>query len=167
MIQSKNITKKQCLSCAKKFMPTRGSVGKYCSQSCYRKTLKNGWMTPEINEKRIETLIKNFDIKGRKTELNKAIRSSCQYSNWRSEVFERDDYACVECNTRSGNGKAITLNADHIKTFAIILRENNIDSLKRAKICKELWDIKNGRTLCVECHKQTDTFARKLNKSLC
>lgn len=26
-----------------------------------------------------------------------------------------------------------------------------------------LWDIDNGRTLCIKCHKNTDTYAHKMS----
>lgn len=85
---------------------------------------------------------------GGKTELNQIIRSSLEYRLWRESVFKRDDYICQECGIKSGNGSAVTLNADHIKPFSLY------PELRFA--------IDNGRTLCVGCHKKTPTFAGKL-----
>ena len=31
--------------------------------------------------------------------------------------------------------------------------------MEKAKKCKELWDINNGETLCIACHKKTDSYA--------
>lgn len=79
-----------------------------------------------------------------------SIRSSKEMKEWRKAVFERDDYTCQHCGLRSGNGKIVILNADHIKPFAYF------PDLR--------FDIDNGRTLCVECHKKTDTFAGKVRR---
>jgi 5-methylcytosine-specific restriction endonuclease McrA len=73
------------------------------------------------------------------------IRQSKEYYHWRKQVFKRDNYTCVFCNEKGGR-----LNADHIKSFAIY------PDLRL--------DINNGRTLCVECHKKTDTFGGKTQK---
>lgn len=79
---------------------------------------------------------------------NDRIRKSCQYRIWRDSVFKRDDYTCQICLVRSGNGKKITLNADHIKRFA------EYPELR--------FDINNGRTLCKDCHKKVTSEQGKL-----
>lgn len=85
----------------------------------------------------------NSNWKGGITPINKKIRASNQYKEWRTKIFERDNYTCAWCGQHGGQ-----LNADHIKPFALH---------------PELrFDLINGRTLCVECHKKTDTY---LNKS--
>lgn len=94
----------------------------------------------------------------RKSPLYKQIRDCVKMQEWRKFIFQRDDYVCQNCLKRGG-----TLNADHIKQFALILKENAIKSLEEAITCSELWQITNGRTLCDECHRKTETFARKVN----
>ena len=85
--------------------------------------------------------------KGGITSIHQRIRASMEYRNWRESVFQRDDYTCVECNLKSGNGRRVILHADHIKPFAYF---------------PELrFELSNGRTLCVDCHKQTDTYGSK------
>lgn len=79
--------------------------------------------------------------KGGVTPINTAIRQSSEYKLWRKAVFERDEYKCVWCNKKGRN-----LNADHIKPFALF------PELRFA--------IDNGRTLCVPCHKKTDTYGK-------
>ena len=84
--------------------------------------------------------------KGGITEINHKIRTSLEYKLWRKAVFERDNYTCIWCGLKSGNGKAIILNADHIKPFA------DYTELRFA--------IDNGRTLCKDCHKKTGTWGK-------
>lgn len=108
----------------------------------------------------------NNNWKGGKTLLTRAIRTLFEYKLWRKLIFERDNYKCVLCEAKSGNGITVILQADHIKPFSTILKENNIKSLEEARSCKELWNIDNGRTLCKECHIKTDTYGSKLNKNI-
>lgn len=79
--------------------------------------------------------------KGGVTPINLAIRTSLEYKLWRTAVFTRDNYTCIWCGERGD------LNADHIKPFALF------PELRFA--------IDNGRTLCVPCHKTTETYGRK------
>lgn len=86
------------------------------------------------------------------TPENKRLRRCREYGLWRTAVFKRDNFTCVWCGARSGNGKAIILNADHIKPFAFY------PELRFA--------IDNGRTLCVSCHRTTDTYGRPKKKKI-
>ena len=90
--------------------------------------------------------------KGGITLINKIIRSSKEYKLWRKATFERDNYTCLWCGAKNGNGKTITLNADHIKPFSLFTE------LRFA--------IDNGRTLCKDCHRKTDTYGRFKNMEL-
>src|SRR3990167_3553908 len=98
--------------------------------------------------------------KGGVTPLLDQIRILLEYKQWRKTIFERDNYTCQQCKQRGAE-----LNVDHYpKTFAQIFYENNISSLDDAMNCQEFWDINNGRTLCKDCHKKTDTWGRPRNK---
>ena len=74
------------------------------------------------------------------------IRKSLEMELWRTAVFQRDNYTCIWCGTKSGIGKAVMLNADHIKPFALF------PELRFA--------IDNGRTLCRPCHQTTESWGR-------
>lgn len=81
--------------------------------------------------------------KGGITPINEIIRKSLEYKLWREAVFKRDNYTCVLCLERGER-----LNADHIKRFS--------------DYPKLRFVVDNGRTLCVSCHRTTDTWGRKL-----
>ena len=99
--------------------------------------------------------------RGGTSKRSQRIRALPKYRKWYMSVFQRDNFTCVHCG-ENGNHKANNLCADHIKQFALILKENKITSIEKAKVCNELWDISNGRTLCRPCHRLTDSFAKKL-----
>jgi len=86
--------------------------------------------------------------KGGVSTINHILRHSLEYRLWRTAVFERDNYTCIWCKVRFTKGITgdIKLNADHIKPFAYF------PELRFA--------IDNGRTLCEDCHKTTDTYAK-------
>ncbi len=94
--------------------------------------------------------------KGGVTKLKDSIRSLMEYKSWRRNIFERDNFTCQIC--LSGSNK---LNADHIVPFSFILKKYNIKNVDDALRCEELWNINNGRTLCFDCHKKTDTYLSK------
>jgi 5-methylcytosine-specific restriction endonuclease McrA len=95
------------------------------------------------------------DPSSRKTPVYKAIRFCEEYKQWRSSVFVRDDYTCQRCGCRGGE-----LNADHIVPLSKLMKENGVTTLEAAKITTVLWDIENGQTLCVTCHRQTPSYGR-------
>lgn len=72
--------------------------------------------------------------------INLALRKTIEYKLWREAVFKRDKFTCVWC----GNKKSGNLEADHIMAFSLH------PELRFA--------IDNGRTLCKECHRKTDTY---------
>lgn len=72
--------------------------------------------------------------KGGITPLNILLRGSRKYSQWRVEVFKRDNFTCQDC----GDDKGGNLNAHHIKHWA--------------KYPELRFNIENGKTLCKECH---------------
>jgi 5-methylcytosine-specific restriction endonuclease McrA len=79
--------------------------------------------------------------RGGVTPKHELIRKSVEYKAWRQSVFERDGFACIQCGTR-GN-----IEADHIKSFSLF------PDLR--------FDVANGRTLCVQCHKATPSYLNR------
>lgn len=130
-----NLIERICLGCEKPFMARKRSIvsgnGKFCSHQCAATGLFNK-MSGKTGES-------NPNWRGGITPINKLIRGSSQYKEWRKSVFERDQYTCTECGQWGGK-----LNADHIKPFSIY------PDLR--------FDIDNGRTLCQSCHRATETW---------
>ena len=94
-------------------------------------------------------------------KFHKTIRETYKYRQWRSDIFTKDNFTCVLCGVKN-----CYVEADHIKRFIDIIREYNIKTLDEALNCEELWNINNGRTLCIECHRKTDTWGRRPFKIL-
>jgi 5-methylcytosine-specific restriction endonuclease McrA len=123
--------------------------------STYAKSRSNFHLwTKEAIEKRIKTISgkNHWNWQGGITTENKRRRNLAEYRDWRIAVFERDHYTCQICKSINGNGKTIYLQADHIKPWC------NFPELRL--------DINNGRTLCIECHKKTDTYGTKAKKMI-
>ncbi len=155
----------KCLNCGTIFKAYKNNGRKYCSKSCSNKhnptkywlgkkrsPISEGHrkiisLTHKGTKRSEETKDKmrgknNPSWKGGVTPINMKIRNSKEYKIWREAVFERDNYTCRFCGERGGK-----LNADHIKPFAYF------PELRLA--------IDNGRTLCVSCHKKTDTYLNR------
>jgi hypothetical protein len=75
----------------------------------------------------------NTSWKGGITPEHTKLRRSEAYSDWRNEVFHRDDYTCQICEQRGGR-----LVAHHIYSYAAFAELR--------------FDIDNGVTLCRSCH---------------
>lgn len=133
-----------------------------------KKTGLTPWNKGKTHTLATRTLL-SMKLKGRKvwntgmgvgSPLGTAIRRCDKYKVWRTAVFVRDGYKCAMCGSKG------RLQADHIKPFALICKEHKIRSVKQAEKCNELWNIENGRTLCVSCHKMTDTYSGKVQTQL-
>lgn|SRR3990167_8385483 len=72
--------------------------------------------------------------------ISPRVLNTIPYKEWRKKVFERDNYVCIMCGYNGGR----IIQADHIKSW------KNFPELR--------FDVKNGRTLCIECHKKTPTY---------
>lgn len=146
--------KKMSLSRIGKSPWNKGKKNIYSDE--YRQKIRNGRAKQEFS---IETRKKLSDAQKNKVKagihhlwkggiypINLSIRKSLEYKLWREAVFKRDNFSCVLC----GNNKSGNLEADHIKPFS------TYPEIRFA--------IDNGRTLCKECHRKTDTYGVKLWK---
>lgn len=166
----------KCKQCGKVFKSSPSNNRRFCGRPCWyqsRKGEKHPWLEGNNNPNWVGGLpscmdcgkkLSNYHYKrckrcnnlgerspawrGGVTPFLHRARMSTKYKMWREAVFTRDHYTCVWCGIKNarGLGKTIVLNADHIKRFA------DYPDLR--------YDIDNGRTLCVSCHRKTGTFGR-------
>ena len=116
------------------------------------------WKVDKIIKRPNNSGENNHFWKGGKTKLSLQIRNSAEYSFWRKQIFERDNYTCQICGRKNKKGDKVIIEADHIYPFSKILDDFDITSIEEAISCEKIWDIENGRTLCRECHKKTETW---------
>jgi len=110
----------------------------------------------ETNKKRSDT----FRIKYLNCDTNilDKLRHCLEYKIWRTSIFKRDNFTCIECGQLGGK-----LCVDHIIPFSYILKKVKFE-LGEENLFQKclnytfLWDTNNGRTMCFECHKKTDTY---------
>lgn len=133
---------KRCRSCSQKIINSTPEKRENARRLGHKMMIKFNNHIPNAKKFTSEDVSgpKSNFWKGGITPINQKIRTSQEYKDWRTSVFERDNYTCKECGSRG-----YTLNADHIKPFAYY------PELRLS--------IDNGRTLCVPCHKKTDTYA--------
>lgn len=91
----------------------------------------------------------HYKWKGGVTILNQSIRRMTENIYWQRAVKKRDK-KCQHC------GSEKELEAHHIIPLAMILEKYNITCRDEARACSELWDLKNGITLCRKCHYKLD-----------
>ena len=116
-----------------KWSKLRAHRTNFCSRKCM-----NSYMTGSTNPRWIAD----------RSKLKCRPNGNADYRKWRDEIFKRDNYTCVWCGSRNGNGKTVYLQADHIKQWALY------PDLRL--------ELSNGRTLCIECHKKTVTWRRPI-----
>lgn len=115
----------RCLNCKQKFLVIKGRYKtgnvKFCSLKC-----------------RVEYCVgdKSHTWKGGLTDKNIIERGRAKYSNWRKNIFKRDNFECQKCFDNNGHN----LNVHHINNFS-----TNV---------KLRYDVNNGITLCKSCHKK-------------
>lgn len=139
-----------CIKCNVSVLRGTKRVCKTCKRLPY---LRNQFWRKVKNYQRGE---RHHNWKGGRTALREKIRGNPRYRRWRTSIFERDNYTCVLCLSRNGNGTYVRLEADHFPiSFSDILDRYSITTWEKAEVCEFLWNITNGRTLCVKCHNKT------------
>jgi hypothetical protein len=124
-----------CINCD---APTGDGYSIMC-KNCHKGALHHSW-------------------KGGVSSVQSRIRGIPENKQWIKQCMYRDNYTCQECGVKSKNNN---LQVHHIKSFALILKQNCVNTIEEAKNCLELWDIDNGLTLCRDCHKLTFNYKEK------
>lgn len=155
-----------CHYCNKIFEAFPCRIAKYCSRSCQFKGMKGKKPSEETMRKIRQVALARVGVRrsdevrkkiarGKMGSLNPMWRggassrrlklcNSQNYKQWRTAVFERDDWTCRKCNKRG-----CKLNADHIIPF---FKDESL-----------VYDLDNGQTLCVECHREKTRLEMKEN----
>ena len=148
----KNKNSGRCQSCAEKIKEKKPKKIKDISKNRLKEYLKyknlfdNPSKKPEIQEKMRNAKLGKFgELANRwdngKTKERILLTSRDEYKQLRLSIFKRDEFKCVLCDS-SGY-----LEMDHIKEWC------NYPELR--------YEPTNLRTLCSDCHKNSDNFGSK------
>ena len=133
---SKKVEKK-CEICKKSFKiyPAREHTARFCSRKCFGLS----------NRGEKHRNYKGIDVSKRDRAMGQR-----EYRIWRKKIKERDNNRCNDCKRKNGeNGvSGLIIEVDHIKPYSLYP--------------KLRYKVKNGRVLCRDCHKKTDTYGFKL-----
>lgn len=153
---------KRCPVCHKEFKPENGKQ-KYCSQSCNQNDKRisnrlcvicgrsfvphsrNKQCCSKACAKKKETITKRLQADSYRLALGHEISAlilrpittlnNWRYVEWRTKVYERDNYTCQCCGDNRGND----LNAHHLNSYS--------------RYPESRLSIENGVTLCNKCHR--------------
>ncbi len=143
---------KQCVRCGSPFyVYPSGTTHNHCSLACANRDLadaqrgipnkakgRSGQSNALYRKGYMRRGGNNTNWKGEHslTKRNGLLRVSIAFQEWRIQVFNRDNFTCGHCGKHGGD-----LQAHHIKPFA------EYPELR--------FDIANGLTLCITCHRKT------------
>lgn len=159
--------KTTCKSCKKSFHKNRLLKTQFCSMTCSAKgkISKSEYTCLHCGKSKVVkasyakrakfcskycagayyTGEKSKAWKGGTSKERELWQGSLDCKKWRKAVFDRDGYTCVMCKRAASN--TVRLNADHIKPWSLFPELRT--------------EVDNGRTLCVDCHKETDTWGSR------
>lgn len=136
--EPRSITPNLCIDCSKELLSRRKNSR---CLDCYR-AQHNGENHPAWT--------------GGKPSFVKRLRGLVKYHNWKQDVLERDNHTCQICEAEEN------IEVHHKKEMGQIVEEFNIETIKQAKECDALWDLDNGKSLCVHCHAEEHPDQRNL-----
>lgn len=150
--RGQQITKK-CENCGKEFsLPAHlMAVGKKrekkaCSRECSYKLMSGDksymWKGKRVGYKRFRDALSNTNL----------------YRNWRNEVKKRDNNLCVNCGKNESQ-----MHVHHIYPLTQIIEDEGWNMDRWLELYNSpdsrLWKVKNGVTLCEDCHYSLISFA--------
>ena len=103
------------------------------SEANKKQRFKTGELNPGFGKNQSGELNPNW--KGGITKKNQQLRNSPKYKQWRQSCMERDKYTCQDCLKKGGY-----LQVHHINPVSTHPQE--------------IWDVSNGKTLCLACHEK-------------
>ncbi len=150
----------RCITCEEEFeyYPSN-QRGKYCSLKCrdndpdYVNPMK-GKKRPDLSEynkkekpKQIGELNPNWKDGISLLNVNKHIRTTKEYKEWRLKVLERDGNKCRLCLSDK------ELEVHHVVPLRWLVEDDY-----------ELYEVENGVVVCLECHSKIDKFRGRFNE---
>ena len=136
--------KRKCAVCGKEFSvkPShlKYGAGKYCSRKCKSQSMTGKKLSRETKRK-MSLSQGGTRIPLRGTKRYYHMRDK-KYMEWRTKVFLRDNFTCQLCQK-----VGIYLQPHHIKSWA--------------KYKTLRYEVSNGITLCIQCHRLTHTLQSK------
>lgn len=122
----------------------------YCSQRCRHKDMSNLYIGENAH---------NWKNGGGTSKI-KRIRNLKEYRKWRKECLIRDNYTCQKCGQYKGKLEVHHKNplSNLFKTFSSIYKYK----LRNIRKFKPFWNIQNGITVCLECHKKIDKYRSRI-----
>lgn len=132
-----------CKQCNKQIRNSHARSQIFCSRICSSK-----WNYK--NSQKINGALKKSHLGGKnnprwqggKTDPRKQLQNSKKHKEWRIAIFKRDNYTCQMCGQIGHE-----LNADHIYSWK--------------HYPEKFYDLDNGRTLCISCHRKTPNYGSK------
>lgn len=94
--------------------------------------------------------INRSDFKQFLTNINIRLRATNEYSNWRNNIYKRDCYTCQKCK-KLGKGD---LHAHHIIHLSKLIKQYPKELNDACMNDQYFYDIKNGITVCENCHSK-------------
>jgi len=129
---------------------TKFHLGKKHTEETKEKMRKNNaryWKGKNLSE---ETK-KKLSISHTKgfTPILKHIRRKAENERWKKKCLKRAKYSCQICKRNN-----LDLHVHHIVPLNLIVKNVPIlTAMDCMKYTKELYDVRNGLVVCVECHR--------------
>jgi hypothetical protein len=155
------VKKVNCIICGKECKDYIGNKS-FCSQECKGKWQKenlcgeNGYFYGHHHTEEVKRASSERNRKGLRENINRAIRGSGKYKEWRVTVYKKANYTCKICGIKGGY-----LHAHHIKPLSQLIEEY-LDIEKKYLEDpfglindKYFWNIENGECCHSECHYKT------------
>ena len=137
-----NRTAVECDNCGETLLLTQWECNRsdmhYCDRDC---------MKEHRNKIGFYKLENNFNWQGGLKPIHTAIRNLDEYKQWRNNVYRRDHYKCVLCESKD-------IHAHHLIPLGLICKIQGVKDTVDALDCSMLWNVSNGVTLCKECHNE-------------
>lgn len=156
----------ECQFCARKFVTFVSRKAKFCSRKCVKdaKVFIHDRPHTEKAKNKCRENANNFSTRfsvghidlsngigwfkkgqkpwnwqGGERTLSQKIKDDVRWKKWRKSIFQRDNYTCRDCKNRGSE-----LHPHHIKS--------------KVRYPELAFELSNGVTLCVDCHKKTDNY---------